>query len=146
MSKPQVMTTLDSSTGVVDLHYDSDTNILVLAGKVFILRYRKKLTLKKGDSTLKLVEIQENAPHYSDLTTVQTDTAQKSTALIPKRAVDLMNTEVVRVLKLTANAVAPVTFTVPRKLKSEFQEDLYPPTKSPESLLVRQRHIYVYLL
>jgi hypothetical protein len=78
----------------------------------------------------------DNAPFYTDLTTVQSDVAQKSSCLLPKRAVDLMNTEILRVFKLTTNSVATVSFAVPRKTKSEFQEDLYPPTNSSEPALV----------
>lgn len=84
----------------------------------------------------------------TDLTPVQSSEPQKSIAMVPKRACELMDAEVVRLLKLTGSAVVPVSFCVPRKVrkivvefitlqsKSEFQEDLYPPTRSTEPALV----------
>jgi len=117
IATPSKMTRLDTSTGIIDLFYDNDSSLLVLAGK--------------GDGGIRLVEIESEASKtFTDLAPVQTDAPQKSTTVIPKRAVDLMNTEVIRVLRLTANAIAPVSYSVPRKTKSEFQEDLYPPTAS----------------
>lgn len=100
---------------------------------------------------MKAFEIQDAEPYYQDLTVVQSSEVQKSSAVLPKRACDLMNTEIARVFKLTGNAVVPVSFSVPRKVsatsstlilsinaqtKSEFQEDLYPPTPSTEPALV----------
>jgi len=60
---------------------------------------------------------------------------QKSVASIPKRSLDLMNTEVLRLVRLTPNSIAPVTYTVPRKSKAEFQEDLYPQSPSTDAAL-----------
>eukprot|EP01114_Cavostelium_apophysatum_P008322 TRINITY_DN2072_c0_g1_i1.p1 TRINITY_DN2072_c0_g1~~TRINITY_DN2072_c0_g1_i1.p1 ORF type:complete len:931 (-),score=272.47 TRINITY_DN2072_c0_g1_i1:40-2832(-) len=118
LSKSLVMSNLDNSTGVLDVYYDNDSSLLFLAGK--------------GDGGIKVFEVEEKAPYYRELSNVTSDVPQKSTAFLPKRSMDLMNTEIARILKLGANAVVPVGFAVPRKSKTEFQEDLYPPTRSNE--------------
>jgi len=125
LSKSLSMSNLDASTGTVDLFYDNDSALLFLAGK--------------GDGSIRVYEIYESgSPFCQELTGVNSDQVQKSTTCLPKRACDLMNTEIVRLLKLTSNAVVPVSFSIPRKTKSEFQEDLYPPTPSTEPSLTAQ--------
>ncbi len=76
-----------------------------------------------------------------------------------KRALDVMNTECIRLLKLTKDAVVPVSFTIPRKVciyalvranvsslsfpsfffccqsKADFAEELFPPSASAEPAL-----------
>jgi hypothetical protein len=49
-------------------------------------------------------------------------------SLLPKQANDLMSCEVLRMLKLTSEAVQPVAARVPRKEKLKFHADLFPPT------------------
>jgi hypothetical protein len=51
--------------------------------------------------------------------------------MLPKRALNVMDCEINRMLKLTANAVAPVSFSVPRKSKVNFAVDLFPHTAGP---------------
>ena len=46
---------------------------------------------------------------------------------VPKRGLDTGNCEIMRFLRLTQNAMEPVSFTVPRK-GDQFQSDLYPDT------------------
>jgi len=121
LSKPIHFTTLDSSTGILDMIYDHDAQLLVLAGK--------------GDSSVKLFEINDigvGKESVQELTTVTSTDPQKTVTSIPKRNLDMMNTEVLRLVRLTGNAAVPVTYTVPRKSKAEFQEDLYPPSLSTE--------------
>jgi len=71
----------------------------------------------------------------------------KGASLLPKQANDLANCEVLRLLKLTDNAVQPVSFTVPRKEKLKFHEDLYPPTVwgTSSSLSVGDTFFFFYL-
>jgi len=121
LSKPLAMTSLDNSTGVFDMFYDNDTGLLYVAGK--------------GDGSIKVYEFDEKTPYYRELTTIQSDISQRSTAWLPKRACDLMGVEIARLLKLSNNAIVPVGFNVPRKTKSEFQEDLFPPTQSTQPAL-----------
>jgi coronin-7 len=48
------------------------------------------------------------------------------------RFVPVVQTEVFKVMKLTGNSVVPVAFSVPRKTKSTFHDDLFPPTATLE--------------
>jgi coronin-7 len=117
LSKPLKMTTLDSSTGVITPIYDADTNILYIAGN--------------GDSGVRAFEITEDKNLISDLTNVAGDLPQKGVAWVPKRALDVMDLEVARLLRLTQQAIIPVSFNVPRKTKSKFADDLFPNTPGP---------------
>ena len=50
-------------------------------------------------------------------------------AFLPKRGLNILQCETARALKLTGDAVEPLSFTVPRK-SDAFQPDIYPPTFS----------------
>jgi len=52
----------------------------------------------------------------------------------PKLAMDLASCEIARLLKVTATAIEPIHFSVPRK-SDIFQDDLYPPTFSGQASL-----------
>ena len=60
----------------------------------------------------------DNKPYYYDLPNFVQDIPAKSICMVPKRACDVMDTEVTRLLKLTANAVIPIRYTVPRKVRA----------------------------
>merc|ERR1719210_1152414 len=54
-------------------------------------------------------------------------TPQKGGCFVPKRAMRVFDCEVARYMKVTREAVIPVSFRVPRKAGAEiFQEDIYP--------------------
>lgn len=52
--------------------------------------------------------------------------------MLPKQCCDLRNVECARLLKLTSDSVAPLSFYTPRSdaLKEYFQDDLFPPVRS----------------
>lgn len=52
----------------------------------------------------------------------------KGACLVPKRALNVMQGEVNRILQLTSNSVIPITYQVPRKTYRDFHADLYPDT------------------
>ncbi|KAK9870983.1 hypothetical protein WA026_009943 [Henosepilachna vigintioctopunctata] len=52
----------------------------------------------------------------------------KGACLVPKRALNVMQGEVNRILQLTSSSVIPVTYQVPRKTYRDFHADLYPNT------------------
>eukprot|EP00026_Physarum_polycephalum_P002001 Phypoly_transcript_02005.p1 GENE.Phypoly_transcript_02005~~Phypoly_transcript_02005.p1 ORF type:complete len:941 (-),score=244.83 Phypoly_transcript_02005:204-2969(-) len=123
LSKPIKLSTLDSSTGVIAPLFDADTNLIFLGGN--------------GDSAVRVLELAQDAkgvPSLAELTVVAGE-PQKGSALLPKRALDVMEVEVARVLRLTAQALAPASFTVPRKSKSKFADDLFPNTPGPVAAL-----------
>ena len=69
----------------------------------------------KGDNTIGFYEVNERDPVLTEGLR-HTGQQSKGACLIPKRALRVMDGEVNRVLQLTANAVIPVSFIVPRKV------------------------------
>lgn len=114
-------TSVDASTGALQPLYDADARLLFLAGR--------------GDGQVRVLDMQEAAPHSYDLATFVHAAPTKGACLVPKLALDVMQLEVARLLKLTSNAVVPVSFTVPRKSKRTFAQDLFPDTAGPEAAL-----------
>jgi len=53
--------------------------------------------------------------------------------MVPKRALHVMGAEVMRLLKVTKNAVMPIGFKVPRKSYADFHEELFPDTAGPDA-------------
>eukprot|EP01083_Nonionella_stella_P065596 172034_1 len=53
----------------------------------------------------------------------------------PKSSCDVRKIEVARCLRLMSDCVLPVSFSVPRKRKEFFQDDIFPPTRVWESFL-----------
>ncbi|XP_034192443.1 coronin isoform X4 [Osmia lignaria lignaria] len=104
---------LDCSTGILMPLFDPDTNMLFLAGK--------------GDTTIMYMEVMDKDPflvegirHSGEQT--------KGVCLVPKRALNVMQAEVNRLLQLTSNMVIPIMYQVPRKTYRDFHADIYPDT------------------
>lgn len=111
---------IDTASGIIMPFYDDDTNVLFLAGK--------------GDGNIRYYEIVDEAPYIYYLSEFKSATPQRGMGWTPKLAMDLASCEIARLLKVTATAVEPISFTVPRK-SDIFQDDLYPPTFSGEPSL-----------
>ncbi|KAL6066912.1 Coronin-7 [Balamuthia mandrillaris] len=120
--------TLDSSTGVLVPIYDEDTQLLFLAGK--------------GDGVVRCFEVNTEATnaagYFTELTPVVNDQPTKGICRVPKRALDVMECEVDRLLRLTPSDIVPVTFEVPRKSHRTFADDLFPKTASTEPALTAE--------
>lgn len=86
----------------------------------------------KGDNTIGFYEVNERDPVLTEGMR-HTGQQSKGACLVPKRALRVMDGEVDRVLQLTANAVIPVSYIVPRKSYREFHADLFPETNGPEA-------------
>jgi hypothetical protein len=119
-SKPLSTTNIDTAAGILMPFYDNDTSVLFLAGK--------------GDGNIRYYEIVDEDPYIYFLSEFKSATPQRGMGMIPKLGVDVSVCEIARLLKLTANAVEPISFQVPRK-SDIFQDDLYPPTSSNEPAL-----------
>jgi len=104
---------IDTAAGIIMPFYDNDTNILYLAGK--------------GDGNVRYYEIVDEAPYIHFLSEFKSASPQRGMGWTPKLSMDLGSCEIARLLKLTATAIEPISFTVPRK-GDIFQDDLYPPT------------------
>jgi len=111
---------IDTAAGIIMPFFDNDTSVLFLAGK--------------GDGNIRYYEVVDEAPYIHFLTEFKSATPQRGMGWTPKLAMDLSGCEIARMLKVTATAVEPVSFSVPRK-SDIFQEDLYPPTFSGEPTL-----------
>jgi len=111
---------IDTAAGIIMPFFDNDTSVLFLAGK--------------GDGNIRYYEVVDEAPYIHFLTEFKSATPQRGMGWTPKLAMDLSICEIARMLKVTATAVEPVSFSVPRK-SDIFQEDLYPPTFCGEPTL-----------
>nr|XP_023013175.1 coronin-7 isoform X1 [Leptinotarsa decemlineata] len=111
--EPEKTLELDCSTGILIPLYDPDTGMLFLAGK--------------GDTTIGYMEVTDKEPflvegirHSGEQT--------KGACLVPKRALNVMQGEVNRILQLTSSSVIPIMYQVPRKTYRDFHSDIYPDT------------------
>jgi len=111
---------IDTAAGIIMPFWDNDTNILYLAGK--------------GDGNVRYYEVVDEAPYIHFLSEFKSASPQRGMGWTPKLAMDLSSCEIARLLKITATACEPISFTVPRK-GDIFQDDLYPPTFSGEPTL-----------
>ncbi|KAK5643995.1 hypothetical protein RI129_007840 [Pyrocoelia pectoralis] len=112
-SSPEKTLELDCSTGILIPLYDPDTGMLFLAGK--------------GDATISYMEVSDKEPYLIEGLR-HTGEQTKGACLVPKRALNVMQGEVNRILQLTSGSVIPITYQVPRKTYRDFHADLYPDT------------------
>lgn len=102
--------------------FDEDTNLLFVANN--------------GGTFLQLIEVKhDSTPHMELLNTFQTATEATGYIFLPKTSVDVKKVEIVKALKLTKDSCQPYSHCVPRKRLEFFQDDLFPSTRSPESLM-----------
>ena len=81
--------------------FDPDTNMLFLAGK--------------GDTTIMYMEVTDKDPYLVEGIR-HSGEQTKGVCLVPKRALNVMQAEVNRVLQLTSAMVIPIMYQVPRKV------------------------------
>jgi len=117
LAEPLKSENLDTSSGVLMPFYDNDTNMLYLAGK--------------GDGNVRYFEIVDEPPFIYYLSEMKTNTPQRGFGMMPKRAVDVSNNEIVKGFKVHNTMVEPISFIVPRR-GDAFQPDIYPDTRGVE--------------
>lgn len=117
LSKPIATEKIDTAAGVLMPMYDQDTNVIYLCGK--------------GDGNIRTCEFEDKEPYFHKLNEgFRSTTALKGVCMVPKRSLDIMGCESVRLLKVTNEAgVQPLSFVVPRK-SDAFQPDIFPNTAS----------------
>jgi coronin-1B/1C/6 len=115
LSKPIHTEAVDTAAGAMIPLWDADTNVLYLCGK--------------GDGTVRLYEYEDKNPYIFKLNDgFRSNIPGKGYCLVPKRGLDVMKHETVRILKVTNNAgIHPLKFHVPRK-SDAFQDDIFPKT------------------
>jgi len=120
LSKPLTRQAIDTSSGLLMPFFDRDTNVLFLAGK--------------GDGNIRYYEMVDEAPYIHFLTEFKSAVPQRGMCMLPKRAVNVSECEIVRLLKLSVKMVEPIYFQFPRK-SDIFQADLFPDCFSGEPAL-----------
>jgi len=120
MSKPIHRTVLDSQSGGMMPVFDSDTSLLFLAGK--------------GDGNIRYFEVVDEDPYLHFISEFKSSVSQRGIAMLPKRAVNVSECEVVRLFKLSNKLIEPISFNVPRK-SEVFQDDIFPDAFSGEYTL-----------
>lgn len=113
IGEPEKTLELDCSTGILIPLYDADTGMLFLAGK--------------GDTTIMYMEVTDKDPYFIEGIR-HSGEQTKGVCLVPKRALNIMQGEVNRIMQLTSSSVIPVTYQVPRKTYRDFHSDIYPDT------------------
>lgn len=109
------LTPIDNSASTIIPFYDDDLGLMYLAGK--------------GDSTIRIFEIADDAPHVFHMTDYKSKNPQSGVAVLPKKVCDVMKCEVLRVLQLAPSGhITPIRFEIPRKENVYFQEDIFPDT------------------
>lgn len=105
---------IDQAAGVIMPFYDNDTGLLYLVGK--------------GDGNIRYYEISNsNGLDVFPITDFRSNVSAKGACWVPKSKLNIMGCETARILKLTSNAVEPLSFIVPRKSEA-FQDDIFPDT------------------
>ena len=116
---------VDSESSALFPMYDESSGICFVAGK--------------GDSIIRYYELNflEEQSNFIDANIekaneFKTDNTQPiaGICLLPKNLCNVREVEVTKMLKLTQNAVIPITFTLPRQKKEFFQDDIYLPIKA----------------
>jgi len=115
-STPEHVLGLDVSSGILVPLYDPDTNMVFLSGK--------------GDRYIQFVEVTNQEPFFVPGLRY-TGEQIKGACLVPKRALDVMNGEINRVLQLADSSIVPITWQIPRKTYRDFHADIYPDTPGP---------------
>ena len=85
----------------------------------------------KGDRNIQFIEITNSEPFIVEGLKYSGDQT-KGACLVPKRAMDVMQGEVNRVLQLCDTSIVPVTWQVPRKSYRDYHADIYPETNGLE--------------
>eukprot|EP00158_Paraphelidium_tribonemae_P004903 Partr_v1_DN27042_c3_g1_i2_m29240 putative coronin 7 len=125
MSQPLLRTQMESSSTLLLPTFDEDSSIVYMVGK--------------GDTTVKWLDISDTAPYGTVGTPLVVNSPISGLCLLPKRALNVMEGEVARVLAICGDSIAPLSFIVPRKSYRDFHEDLFPPTKCGKSNLSSER-------
>lgn len=85
----------------------------------------------RGDATIRSLQMSDliQKPSVAENMACGTSASIYGATLLPKLSLDVMHTEVARVLAVVDNAVMPVSFQVPRKQYLDFHADLFPNTR-----------------
>jgi len=124
ITKPLVRTRIDSNAGAIRPLYDPDTGLLVLSGH--------------GDASVRVYEADfSTEPFLHPIGVFAASLSAegaRGACLVPKAGLDVMNCEVLRVLRLTRACIEAVAVEVPRRKSYRgLMDDLFPPTRTNEA-------------
>ena len=108
LATPQANMELDLSSGILVPLYDPDTNMCFLSGK--------------GDRNIQFIELTDQKPFIVEGLRYSGEQT-KGACLVPKRAMNVMEGEVNRVLQLCGSSIVPITWQVPRKVRKNCQTE-----------------------
>jgi len=111
---------VDSASGLLMPFYDEDTKTVFLGGK--------------GDGNIRYYELVDDATQIYYLSEFKSNTPQRGLCMLPKRAVNTADCEIVKMLKVSVKMIEPISFQVPRK-SDIFQDDIFPDTFAGEPVL-----------
>jgi hypothetical protein len=121
-TKPCTVQTIDVSSSALSPFYDADLSVLYL--------------VERGTKTF-MYEVVKSDPWVTAVGKFEAKSTQSGAAMLPKRNCNVMNCEVSRWLYATStDGVDVVSFFLPRKDKTVFQEDLFPPAECGEPAYV----------
>ncbi|KAF4529652.1 hypothetical protein B566_EDAN017985 [Ephemera danica] len=115
LKNPLTTIGIDTSPAILIPFYDEDSSTLFLTGK--------------GDSTIFVYEVREEAPYLCPLSHHRLDGLHQGLSFLPKNVCDVANVEFARALRLTNSTIHQISYTVPRVKSEFFQDDLFPSTK-----------------
>lgn len=147
---PIIMKTVDNASGQLFPLFDETMNTVFVAGKgdTIIRTYElhfleEQATIINDDSSSSRVDGIDKTSSVSSLPLLEKSSEFQSSmepiagiCMLPKRCCNYRNVEMVRLFKLTSDAVIPISYKMPRAehLKSYFHDDLYHPIRSKRSL------------
>ncbi|KAJ3319789.1 Coronin-2B [Boothiomyces sp. JEL0866] len=120
LSQPIKQENIDTASGLLIPYFDSDTNMLYLAGK--------------GDGNIRYYEWVEEEKNLYILSEYKSSDPLRGICFLPKRACAINEVEVAKIFKVHPTMVEPISFKVPRK-SDLFQSDLFPDTIGPNPSL-----------
>lgn len=149
-NSPIIMKTVDNASGQLFPLFDETMNTVFVAGKgdTIIRTYElhfleEQATIINDDSSSSRVDGIDKTSSVSSLPLLEKSSEFQSSmepiagiCMLPKRCCNYCNVEMVRLFKLTSDAVIPISYKMPRAehLKSYFHDDLYHPIRSKRSL------------
>jgi coronin-1B/1C/6 len=106
LSTPLKQESVDTASGMLMPFYDECTNMIWLAGK--------------GDGNIRYYEWVDDECGVYPLSEYKSQDPQRGLGFMPKRGVNVSETEIMRGFKVHVNMVEPISFKVPRKVLTYF--------------------------
>lgn len=92
-------------------------NVYIKTSVIFVIKTACSVSQSMiflGDTTIGYMEVTDKEPYLIEGIR-HSGEQTKGACLVPKRALNVMQGEVNRILQLTSNSVIPITYQVPRK-------------------------------